>query len=387
MSGASRRIGVVGGYGAVGRAAVRVLRDSNRAALRVGGRDGTRAGQLVSEELHGAGEAMAVDAYDEGSLTRFCTGCDVVMHTGGASYQVQDRVAVAALAAGADYVDSGGDLPLYRQLSRLQQAAPGWRALVTAGMMPGLSGLLPRWLAGVSCLVVDRLTVHVGVVDRLSPAGAIDYLLSMGARERESRAAWIGGRRVARALTPLTDAVLPFFPGRVAVFPYLGYEAERLAEQLSVQELRWYSVFDQGGNMMAALSRLQGAMLGDADLAAAGGELEAAAELDLFGRRPYQLMVYEMTGADQVSGQPRTSTLMVRSDSTSALTGTVCALAALALLDRAVRPGVHFAAEGLPAGPLVSSLRATTAVRAFELLDEGGAQAARRGEPMAEGAL
>src|SRR5205814_581779 len=140
----------------------------------------------------------------------FCAGCTVVVCAGAASYQVVDRVARAALAAGADYVDAGGDLPLLHRLEPLELAGTGRRALVTAGMMPGLSGLLPRWLAATRFAAATRLTAHIGVVDHLTAAGAVDYLLSLRDRERESQAAWQDGRRVAGALTPTPDVRIPF---------------------------------------------------------------------------------------------------------------------------------------------------------------------------------
>ncbi|MEE3922525.1 methyltransferase [Micromonospora sp. BRA006-A] len=112
-------------------------------------RNPDRAAALVRDRLGGAGEAVAVDVYDRDSLARFCAGCRLVVCAGGASHQVLDRVAVAALAAGADYVDAGGDEPLYDRLAGRDLAAQGRVALVTAGMMPGLSGLLPAgWRRG-----------------------------------------------------------------------------------------------------------------------------------------------------------------------------------------------------------------------------------------------
>lgn len=361
-------VGIVGGYGAAGHAVATHLSASGRVRLRIGGRDGSRAA-AARRELGDGAEALAVDAYDPDSLAAFCRGCSVVAHTGGASYQVQDRVAVAALAAGAEYVDSGGDLPLLRRLEALDLAAAGRRALVTAGMMPGLSGLLPRWLAETEFARIDALTVYIGVVDHLSPAGAVDYLLSLAERDAESQAAWIGGAKVARALSPRADVVLPPFPGRVSVFPYLSYEAERCARQLGITDVRWHSVFDQGGNMIAALSRLQGAMAGQTDLAAAGRELQLAAELDLFGRRPYQLMVFEATGPDRVTAAERTRTLTVRSHSAAVLTGTVCGLAALSLLDGTIAPGSWLAAEALDPAELVAALRATPALSCLAVRD------------------
>lgn len=366
-------IGVLGGYGAVGSAAVRLLSRSLPGTgyrVRVGGRRAEEAAKLVGQELGDHGEAVGVDVFDDESLRAFCRGCDLVVNASAASYLVVDRVAQAALAVGADYVDAGGDLPLYDKLVPMDLAAMGRRALVTAGMMPGLTGLLPRWLAKLSPVPPRKLVAYVGVMDRLTPAGATDYLLSLRDRDEESQAIWLDGRRVTRAATAIAETELPFFPGRVTAYPYLGYEGQRLAVELGLSEVRWHAVFDGGATMMATLSRLQGAMSGESDLQVAAQELAAAAELDMFGKEPYQLMVFEMSTPDT------TRTLVVRSDDTSTLTGTVLALATIQVLQERVPAGVHFAAEGLDAPELVEALKQTGALRAFELFDAAATEVA-----------
>lgn len=367
----TQRIGVLGGYGAVGSAVVRLLAARFDGIVRVGGRDGKRA-EAAADAL-AAGEAVEVDLWEDAALAAFCRDCAIVVHAGGPSYQVADRVARSAFAAGADYVDAGGDLPLYERLAGTER-----RALVTAGMMPGLSGLLPRWLARRTG-PVRRLEAYVGVLDRLTPAGAVDYLLSLGGRDAESQAVWQDGRRVTRSAAPQVDVRLPFFPGVVSAFPYLGYEPERLARQLAIPDVRWYSVFDGGAAMMATLSRLQGAMSGEGDLTAAAAQLAEAAELDMFGREPYQRMVFTAHPAD--GSAP--ATLVAGSRDTSVLTGTVCGLAALQVLSGAVAPGCAFAAEALNAETLVADLRATDALSVFEVLTN----AAEPDEAAEEGVL
>lgn len=376
------RVGVVGGYGAVGRAAVHELaRSAPGLTLRIGGRDRDRATAVVEEELSGRGEAVRVDVFDPASVAAFCSGCDVVVHAGAASYRAGDAVARPALAAGADYVDAGGDEPLLETLT-VSPPPAGRRALVTTGMMPGLTGLLPRWLVDQEVPEPRRMTVYVGVMDRLTPQGAVDYLLSLGTRDREAQAVWRDGLVVPQALNALTDVELPFFPGRVTAHPYLGYEGARLGARLGLEELRWYAVFDGGANMMRTLGRLQGAMQGEGDLEAAARELAAAADLDMFGKQPYQLMVFELVGAD-ATGAPVARTLVVRSADTSRLTGTVLAIGTLEVLAGAVPVGAGLAAEMLDPARVVGALRTTGALDLLEV--RPGPAVAE--EPIEEGVL
>ena len=368
------RVGVVGGYGAVGAAVARQLRGRGVTRLRIGGRRPAAAAALVEKELDGLGEPVAVDVYDADGLARFCAGCAVVVNCAGPSYRVLDRVAVAAWHAGAHYVDPGGDRPV-RELLAAAGGTGDRVAVLNAGLMPGLTALLPLGLARAEFGRIDRVIAYAGLVDRMTPAGAAEYLLSLGGGHGEPLAAWRGGRLVSRALQPLVDVAAPFFPGRVGAHPFLSGETEWLAATLGAQELDWYNVFDGGGHVMAALSRLRPAILGAADLDEAARELAEAAELDLFGRDPYQLFVCELTGD---SGQ---RVLLLRTADTYEATALLAVQATVDALDGRLPAGVHFAAEVVAYEPVVAALRAHPTVRAFDVLDGGlDAGAAEEGE-------
>jgi saccharopine dehydrogenase-like NADP-dependent oxidoreductase len=136
-------IGLLGGTGAVGRTAAERIAAWRLGPLRIGARDLDRTRALAAE-LPGPAEAVSVDLGDPDTLAAFCAGCRIVVNCAGPSYHVLDTVARAALAAGADYVDIGGELAA---TDALGQAPPGRTAIFSAGVMPGLSGLLPRLLA------------------------------------------------------------------------------------------------------------------------------------------------------------------------------------------------------------------------------------------------
>lgn len=371
-------VGVVGATGAVGSAAARLLHDWAPGRLRLGGR---RVDALtgLAGSLGNAAQAVAVDVAEPASLARFCAGCHVVVNCAGPSYQVAERVARSALAAGADYVDPGGDDPLFARLTATGLPA-GRTAVLSAGMTPGLTGLLPRWLARQGFDRVTALTAHIGSRDRFTPAAAADYLLSLGNGYGEAGTALRGGRRSAAALRPLTDAELPFFPRRVNAYPYLTTEAERLARALRLTDVDWYNVFDGGADLLALVGRLQEGVAAGSDLTAAAADLVRAAELDLFGEAPYQLLVFQLRG--EAGGSPRARTLVVRAVDTYRLTALVAALSAAALTRGEIRPGPHYAADVLEPG-LAETLAASPVITAFELLDGAGLA----GAAMEEGAI
>jgi hypothetical protein len=357
-------VAVLGGYGAVGEAALGIIAERRPGVtVRIGGRNVGHA-EAMLDKLGIQGEARRVDLRDGRSLAEFCRGARLVLNCAGPSYLVLDRVAWAALAAGAGYVDPGGDEPVFEALHR-----PGTftgTAVLTAGMQPGLTGLLPRHLAR-SMSDPHALTAYVGTMDRLTPAGAADYLLSLGGSYGEAQAAIRNGIRVERELQPRTDVDLPYAGRRLDAYPYLSFESVQVARELGLSEVDWFNVFEGGAHMMNCLSRLQGAMRGESDLMAAADELTRAAALDLFGKQPFQIMLFEVTGSHE--GVPATRGLVLRGHDTYALTGLASALAALDVLDGRTGPGIHFAADTLDSAAVLEALRASPAVTTLELLD------------------
>ncbi|WP_067814910.1 saccharopine dehydrogenase NADP-binding domain-containing protein [Actinomadura kijaniata] len=336
-------IGVLGGAGAVGGVVVDRLAARRPGTLRIGGRDRERAAAVCAKaraDVPGAVvEAVRVDLADDAGLRAFCDGCDVVVNCAGPSYRVLDRVARAALAAGAGYVDAAGDTVALDALREAPVAADR-PAVFSAGLMPGLSGLLPRLLAADGGPA--RLDVYVGGAAAIGPLSAVDALLTRGPGFGTALAAWRGGEVVPNALRPLRSVALPGFRGRVHAWPFLSVEAARLAADLGVDELRNYTVY-----VTEEIPRALASAWADGD-----GPLErhvpavvAAAEADLAATGPYYTMLFQAVPRDPASGGPRR--LMLHTPDSYALSGVVAAVAVRDLLAGRIPPGAHLAAEVL----------------------------------------
>ncbi|ANN15970.1 hypothetical protein SD37_10165 [Amycolatopsis orientalis] len=300
-------IGIVGATGEVGSHAVRTLRTLGLGPLRTGG-------------------SREVDYRDETSLDRFAEGCRVLVNCAGPARLVGDRVAQAAARAGADHVDA----------SEPEGTTDDGRVVLGAGLRPGLTGVLPRWLARREFDTVHGLVAHLGVLDRFTRTAADDYLAAVG--DGEALAAWRHGKRPG-VLTRRTGMTLPFFPGEVSLLPYLDAENVRMAEELGLAKGDWYSVVS-GEHVRAAFDRVHS--LGRADAVAA---LCRAGELDLAGREPYVVLTARMDGVR--AGEPVTRTAVLRGRGNGALTGALTALAVLAVIRREVPEGRRFAADVL----------------------------------------
>ena len=346
-------IGVLGGYGSVGREAVAQLRAWGVGPVVVAGRDPARAD-------------VPADVADPAGLERLCGSLGVLVNCTGSGPEDRARVATAAAAAGVPYVDPGGDDPLHELLAGRDHARP---VVLSAGMLPGLSGLLPRRLgAGPG----SRLVCYLGGQDRFSLAAAADYLAAVEGATGRTFAVWRNGSRVERAGVPPLEGDVPYFPEPADGVPFLSPEMERLARDLGLAELVSYTAFP-GRRLRATLA----ATRTDAVDAEA---VVRASELDLFGRTRYQRLVF------QLRDDPARPTLVLSGRGSSELTGATAALTALAVLDGAVPPGLHYAAEILDPADATATLATAEAVTGLRIFEEG-APASVAGEALEEGTV
>ncbi|WP_436791600.1 saccharopine dehydrogenase NADP-binding domain-containing protein [Yinghuangia sp. YIM S10712] len=362
-------IGVLGATGSVGLAALRELRAMGFTDLRLGGRR-TAALHGVADELGGGCEPFTVDADDPEALRSFARGCAVVLNCAGPTYRLVDTVAVAALAEGAHYVDVAGDDPAAEKLTAKGMPAGDSSVVLSAGALPGLSSLLPRWAARRDFERVTALTAHTGGMEECSPTVAADMMLSLttggadGAAYGQALAAWRDGRREPGALRAVEDAAVPGFPDRAALVPFLSGETERLAADIGLVTADWFNVYP-GPQVRAALGRLPGQLAQGADTDTLAEDMIRAANLDLAGRSPYYAMVFTLTG--ESGGRARTRRVTVRTPSSYRLTAAVGALAVRAVASGQVPPGLHFACDALDPEPVVAWLRDTGVCDRFDV--------------------
>ena len=136
--------GVVGGYGATGKAVISELLKSGDGEVLLGGRDGLKS-KAAAAEFGSRVSAECVDVLDAQSLDRFCSRCSLIINCAGPAKLLQDRVAQGALRARCHYVDPAGlSFVKEQMLPYAQQIADlGLSFVVSSGWTPGVSELLP----------------------------------------------------------------------------------------------------------------------------------------------------------------------------------------------------------------------------------------------------
>ncbi len=170
-------IGIVAAGGAVGTEAAAAVSELGL-PVRLGAR---RHDALAAARRRCAGSAdlVRLDLSDPDRLSRFCVGCEVVVNCAATDAVLRAAVAAAALASGAHYVDPGGEEGFRARLA----AVPGLAvraAVLAAGAQPGLTALVPRWLAAQDLEPPSALTVYTVTMDRMTRGAAGEFLLSLG---------------------------------------------------------------------------------------------------------------------------------------------------------------------------------------------------------------
>lgn len=176
------RVGLIGATGRVGMATLRRLIDDSDIAVLGAGRSEERVVAAVSSINSERCVAVGLDLFDSAQLDRFCRSVDLVINCAGPSGVVLDRVITAAAQAGRPVIDAGGydpvleRLPAVAELGRRDHAA----VIVGAGLLPGLSGLYPRWIAEKTGEAPQRLDVFYAGTDSWGSSSAWDIVQSLG---------------------------------------------------------------------------------------------------------------------------------------------------------------------------------------------------------------
>lgn len=136
--------GIVGAYGATGRAVASELLKSSDSGLLLGGRDPAKLEPLAAE-LGTRVSPARLDVLDAHSLDDFCARRSIIVNCAGPVTLLEDRVAQAALRSRCHYIDPAGmSIVKERMLSHAREIADlGLSFVVSAGWAPGLTELLP----------------------------------------------------------------------------------------------------------------------------------------------------------------------------------------------------------------------------------------------------
>ncbi|GEK15643.1 NAD-dependent epimerase/dehydratase family protein [Aliivibrio fischeri] len=341
-------IAVLGGYGDVGQATCRYLLSLGLGPIRIGGRN-AEINQVIDDSQV---SYQYANFLDESSLNEFVRNCHLVINCAGPSHLIDDRLATVARANNIPYIDVAGDDPLYHTLISTDYQETGHTAVLSAGLQPGLTGLLPLWVAQQIDFDIHHLTSYFVLFDRFTQVAADDYMQGANDKLSTPLAAWRNGRKQPAALQRIQELALPFVPTKMTALPQVSTENERLAKQLSLDSAKWYNCVT-GEHVLNAFNTVQSETREQAI-----ETLCRASSLDMAGRSPYIWMMIEA----QDSTQQKTHTTVIKGSGNANLTGAIAALTAASLLRGEIPTGVHFCPQALAPHILFPALQQLCAV-------------------------
>lgn len=234
------RIGLLGGTGRVGRILLLKLLQLDDVAVVVGARSSDSLNRLTYSLPDDRVSFRQLDVLNDEARDRFCERLDIVINCAGPSGVVLDRVIKSAWRTRCALIDPGGYDPVVNTLQQYQQkdeTAPP--LIVGAGLLPGLSGIYPRWLISNAETTPQRLDIFYAGNDAWGPSSAWDIIHStadFGANRppcfyQKGMLVPVSLRRAFRSQT-FPDPI-----GSIRGFMVYTEELGRLASQTGVQEV------------------------------------------------------------------------------------------------------------------------------------------------------
>jgi hypothetical protein len=352
---------VLGATGAVGRFFVAAVAATGLARLRLGVRDPAAA---AARDLAGMGhDVRGVELWDRGSLDGLIEGSTVVVNCLGPAYRTRSRIASAALSRHVAYLDPNGDDATHARIGASASRSPARAAMVTgAGSVPGVFGLLARWLAAGMPGPVQSVNGYVVTIEPIHVGTATEFLL--GLLDRPSSAAvWRGRRRAEAPDGRRTGVRLPHVTCALDAHPYLTQETETVAADLGLRDAEFFHAFESGGAPLEFLESIPDRVRSGGTVRELADELTAKVNADMAGRAPLHMLAFEAR-----SGEHERS-VVLRARSSYQLTAGLAMLAAREIIARRIRPGLY-RADILPPA-LVAELPGLDHVTRLDLRDCG----------------
>lgn len=329
-------IALTGATGAVGRHVLKSL--APRAHVRAGYR------HLPSQRLPNV-EYHCFDLSDDRALRAFCRDADLIINCAAPGHLIGDSVARVAIEHGIDYLDPGGDDTLYAAVKG-KIVGPG-RCIVSAGMLPGLSGLLPRLLMSGMTRITD-IQGYMLSSEPFSHGGAADFLASFS-----SNYGLAGLSLQQGTLQPcqvVNNCRLPLARSAAQALPFITSEWQRLAADYAIPQARWFNLFVPG-----EMTQWLNTRRSNNDMESDVEQLMALSLADCTGRPSEHVMAVEVSG--EIAGKPLTRTRVVKVRYGSELTAAVTAYCAQLCLTQQLPSGLHYAAEILPPDETLKELQ------------------------------
>lgn len=318
-------IGIIGGYGNIGIEAADIIKTNSSEMIRVAGRNISKVSQRA-KELFASDKWFQIKESSSNEWKDFIKGCRLVLCSAELGNETVECINRIAGELDCPIVYLGINLP--------KQEAEG-KFIYGAGSIPGLSGIIPQYLAQDFDSVAS-IDFYYGAKGTFTYTAAKDYMDGVFNNSNRSMVMWKYGK------------LLPYVPAEVEktnmyicneienmrCFPYFDDESEYLCQKYGLSEGRWHMCIS-GENTLKVLERARYDYQVNKDKTLRN--ICRASKLDCFGTTGITKFVCSIAG--MVSNEVIEKSLLLTSSNPSRLTGSVAAATVLTILEMGMERG------------------------------------------------
>jgi hypothetical protein len=223
-------IGILGAYGTIGIWATRFIKKQSDCKIRIGGRNIDKAPQELHEEWPNT-EWVKVDASAKESVEKFIDGCKIILDCA--------KLSEAQVSLMDEIAEVKGIPILHLGIVGYRKKESKVALIYGAGSIPGLSGLIPQYLAK-QFDSVSALDFYYGGVGAFSYTAAKDYIEGIYNESNHSMVYWKDGNIVPfEPSANDINAEFNEFVSNYKLFPYFDEEATEITNKLQLIEARF----------------------------------------------------------------------------------------------------------------------------------------------------
>ena len=318
-------IGIIGGYGNIGIEAADIIKTNSSEMIRVAGRNISKVSQRA-KELFASDKWFQIKESSSNEWKDFIKGCRLVLCSAELGNETVECINRIAGELDCPIVYLGINLP--------KQEAEG-KFIYGAGSIPGLSGIIPQYLAQDFDSVAS-IDFYYGAKGTFTYTAAKDYMDGVFNNSNRSMVMWKYGK------------LLPYVPAEVEktnmyicneienmrCFPYFDDESEYLCQKYGLSEGRWHMCIS-GENTLKVLERARYDYQVNKDKTLRN--ICRASKMDCFGTTGITKFVCSIAG--MVSNEVIEKSLLLTSSNPSRLTGSVAAATVLTILEMGMERG------------------------------------------------
>jgi len=335
-------IGILGAYGAVGIWATRFIRNNSNYRLRIGGRNIDKAPLELRTEWSDA-EWTKVDISDKESIERFMDGCKILLDCA--------KLSEAQVALMDDIAEKKNVPVLHLGIAGFHRKPSKVSIVYGAGCIPGLSGLIPQYLAQ-KFDHVSSLEFYYGGLGAFSYTAANDFIDSLHNSDNRTMVYWKNGKIVPfkESSNDVSEDLKKVIDIK-KMFPFFDGEAEAVTRKMKLDEARFHMCLS-GERTIEIMNSARHQYKQNPDETIK--KLCTASKLDTFGIKENTFYLCLMEG--EKNGVPAKFKMTVSGLGPSPMTGVSAGAATLCFLNETKSSGTILLGESDLATPIIESL-------------------------------